>query len=222
MKEVIAAELYRAHDLALAGAAQFLIWEVPEVSLIQYTTTKSDHKKGVSRMPNPSKALNLQAPPEEVKARGNRSRTIFAAPNANNSLTLDDFQILKVIGRGSFGKVMLVRKKASGDLFAMKSRRKDALLEREQVEHTRTEKMILEHINHPFLVKLEYAFSTTKDLLRDGLYEGRRVVLPSEGSKDVPRGKSPVLRRSDLSRPGSSARAEHRVPRFEARKHPDG
>lgn len=164
LKEVIAAELYRAHDLALAGAAHFLIWEVPEVSLVQYATTKSDHKKGVTRMPNPAKAINLEAPPEEAKNRGNRSRTIFAAPNANNSVTLEDFQILKVIGRGSFGKVMLVRKKNSEGLYAMKSLRKDALLEREQVEHTRTEKMILEHINHPFLNKLEYAFSTPEKI----------------------------------------------------------
>jgi serum/glucocorticoid-regulated kinase 2 len=44
----------------------------------------------------------------------------------------------------------------------MKQLRKDALLEKEQVEHTKTEKMIMEHINHPFMVNLEFAFSTTE------------------------------------------------------------
>ena len=42
----------------------------------------------------------------------------------------------------------------------MKSLRKDALLERGQVEHTKTEKMIMEHVNHPFLVPLAYCFTT--------------------------------------------------------------
>jgi serum/glucocorticoid-regulated kinase 2 len=42
----------------------------------------------------------------------------------------------------------------------MKTLRKDALIEKDQVEHTKTEKMIMEHINHPFMVNLEFAFSS--------------------------------------------------------------
>ena len=43
-------------------------------------------------------------------------------------------------------------------MFAIKSLRKDELIDKEQIENTRTEKMILEHVNHPFLVNLAYAF----------------------------------------------------------------
>ena len=43
----------------------------------------------------------------------------------------------------------------------MKSLRKDALLERGQIEHTKTERMVMEHINHPFLVNLHFAFTTS-------------------------------------------------------------
>ena len=55
---------------------------------------------------------------------------------------------------------MLVEKKDTGNIYAMKSLRKDSLIEKGQVEHTKTEKMVMEHINHPFLTRLEFAFST--------------------------------------------------------------
>ena len=50
---------------------------------------------------------------------------------------------MKVIGRGSFGKVFLVQKKNTGEVYAMKSLRKDVILEYDQVESTRLEKDIL-------------------------------------------------------------------------------
>ena len=41
---------------------------------------------------------------------------------------------------------------------AMKAIRKEDIIKKDQLEHTKTEKMILEHINHPYLVNLIYAF----------------------------------------------------------------
>ena len=49
------------------------------------------------------------------------------------SVSLDDFSLLKVIGKGSFGKVMLVRKKDSGVLYAMKVLAKENIVKRNQV-----------------------------------------------------------------------------------------
>jgi serum/glucocorticoid-regulated kinase 2 len=66
----------------------------------------------------------------------------------------EDFELIKVIGRGSFGKVMMVRKKdGSPKIYAMKILRKKAIIERNQVEHTRAEREILEEVDHPFLSK---------------------------------------------------------------------
>mmetsp|Transcript_1401 Transcript_1401/g.1467 ORF Transcript_1401/g.1467 Transcript_1401/m.1467 type:complete len:559 (+) Transcript_1401:562-2238(+) len=79
-------------------------------------------------------------------------------------VTFDDFEIIKVIGRGSFGKVMLVEKKDNSKAYAMKTLRKDRLIEKDQVEHTRTEKHILESVRHPFLVGLEFAFQTPEKI----------------------------------------------------------
>lgn len=46
----------------------------------------------------------------------------------------------------------------------MKSISKDDIVKKEQIEHTKTEKIILEHVNHPFLVNLAYAFQTPQKL----------------------------------------------------------
>lgn len=78
---------------------------------------------------------------------------------------LDDFECLKVLGKGSYGKVMLVKKKDGGDtVFAMKMLKKEHVLKRNQVEHTKTERSVLEAVNHPFIVKLHYAFQTPTKL----------------------------------------------------------
>merc|ERR1719334_425204 len=76
----------------------------------------------------------------------------------------DDFEFLKVIGRGSFGKVMQVRKKDTGELFAMKILKKKALIAKHQVEHTNAERKILQSLQHPFLMHLRYAFQTEAKL----------------------------------------------------------
>ena len=82
---------------------------------------------------------------------------------------VDDFHLLKVLGKGAFGKVMLVQKRdaagrAEGPLLAMKSLRKQMVFERNQITHTATERAIVQHVQHPFLVKLVYAFQTAEKL----------------------------------------------------------
>lgn len=54
-----------------------------------------------------------------------------------------DFECVKVLGRGAYGKVMLVKKKSSGELFAMKSLRKEEMIEQGQVENVKSEKKVL-------------------------------------------------------------------------------
>ena len=80
------------------------------------------------------------------------------------SVSIDDFTLLKVIGKGSYGKVLLVRKNDTGELLAMKMLRKDHIARRNQIEHTRTERNVLEKVNHPYIVKLRYAFQNPKKL----------------------------------------------------------
>lgn len=63
-----------------------------------------------------------------------------------------------MIGRGAFGKVYLVRCKENGKLFAMKSIRKDIVIEHESVESLKVENLILKQVNHPFVIGMDYVF----------------------------------------------------------------
>ena len=57
-----------------------------------------------------------------------------------------------------------MKKKDGGKIYAMKSLRKEAIIKRKQVDHTRAEKNILQKIQHPFIVQLHYAFQTEDKL----------------------------------------------------------
>lgn len=78
--------------------------------------------------------------------------------------SLDDFTMLKVIGKGSYGKVCLVRHNTADAVYAMKILRKENVIKRNQIEHTKTERNVLEAVVHPFIVNLHYAFQTPTKL----------------------------------------------------------
>ena len=73
-------------------------------------------------------------------------------------VTMDDFKMLEVVGKGSFGKVILVQMKSTGKIYAMKILSKSTVVQRKQVTHTKAENSILQQIQHPFIIKLHYAF----------------------------------------------------------------
>lgn len=79
-------------------------------------------------------------------------------------ISVHDFEMIKMIGKGSFGEVMLVRKKDTKSLYAMKILDKRNIIRRNQVEHTITERRVLGRTKHPFIVTLHFAFQTGKKL----------------------------------------------------------
>ncbi|CAA2968894.1 serine threonine- kinase 2 19-like [Olea europaea subsp. europaea] len=62
---------------------------------------------------------------------------------------LEDFEVLKVVGQGAFGKVHQVRKKGTSEIYAMKVMRKDKIMEKNHAEYMKAERDILSQIDHP-------------------------------------------------------------------------
>jgi len=82
----------------------------------------------------------------------------------SQSLTIEDFELLKVIGKGSFGKVMQVRKKDTGRIYALKTIRKAHIVSRHEVTHTLAERTVLGQVTNPFIVGLKFSFQTADKL----------------------------------------------------------
>lgn len=80
-------------------------------------------------------------------------------------MSIDDFTMLKVLGKGAFGKVMLAKRKKTGEVFAIKILKKSMVLEKNELAHTLTESNILAKCQHPFLTELKFSFQTTDLLL---------------------------------------------------------
>merc|ERR1719347_2197845 len=79
-------------------------------------------------------------------------------------VTMEDFELMKGLGRGAFGKVVLCKEKGSGTMYAMKILKKTMVCDKNEVAHTLTENRVLQTIRHPFIVGLKYSF-TTEDRL---------------------------------------------------------
>ena len=86
---------------------------------------------------------------------------------SSSKVSIEDFKLLTVVGKGSFGKVFLAQKLTGldrGAVYAIKTLKKDVLHARGQLQHTRAEREILQAMHHPFIVSLKCAFQTPEKL----------------------------------------------------------
>ncbi|KRZ68677.1 Serine/threonine-protein kinase N2 [Trichinella papuae] len=82
---------------------------------------------------------------------------------STNAMTIDDFKLISVLGRGHFGKVILAKYRPNNNYFALKILKKADILSRDEVESLMAEKRIFEIVNrskHPFLINLYSCFQT--------------------------------------------------------------
>ena len=147
--------------------------EVEQKNIKQYITSKKDKKKNTATTKMEEKYLvdtnkylekndtiNEKELEDEKIEKKRKIGTIFSNHKTIKNVGVDDFKLIKVIGRGSYGKVCLVQFKQTNDLYAMKSLKKDVLLDDDQVESTLLEKSILQSLNYPFLVGMVFCFQT--------------------------------------------------------------
>ncbi|XP_077146678.1 protein kinase C iota type [Ranitomeya variabilis] len=103
---------------------------------------------------------NIDQDGEEKEARNSRD-----SDKPPSSLGLQDFDLLRVIGRGSYAKVLLVRLKKTERIYAMKVVKKELVNDDEDIDWVQTEKHVFEQAsNHPFLVGLHSCFQTESRL----------------------------------------------------------
>ena len=126
--------------------------------------------------------------------------SLIETNNEENDQTLtvkvsySDFQPLKLLGRGSFGEVLLVRLKATGKIYAMKILDKKILKIKKQQNHTKTERDLMVKINCPFIVNIKSAFQDDTNLylvsefMQGGdmffhLHDGQIIIFSNEKTK---------------------------------------
>ncbi|XP_042906252.1 serine/threonine-protein kinase Sgk2 isoform X3 [Parasteatoda tepidariorum] len=92
-------------------------------------------------------------------------KPVDLGPKEKKNVKPSDFEFLKVIGKGSFGKVLLAKHKVEHNVYAVKVLQKKMILKRNEKNHVMSERnVLLKNLHHPFLVGLHYAFQTPDKL----------------------------------------------------------
>ena len=132
--------------------------------------TEEEKKQWMQKLSHPipssaaGKLPTAHAKEESDEEGEDKATMVFSASATGKKVSVADFAVINVIGKGSFGKVYQVQKKDSGEIYAMKEMSKEVIERENLLEHTFAEKSILQRIDHPFVVALHYAFQTKEKL----------------------------------------------------------
>ena len=107
---------------------------------------------------------NNQSNQKQNPAENEKVETLIEDSSKKEGITFDSFEILSLLGAGSFGKVCKVRMKSTGKIYAMKILNKDFLTKNNMLKYAITECNILKKSSSPFIITLHYAFQTPDNL----------------------------------------------------------
>ncbi|CDW57914.1 serine:threonine protein kinase n2 [Trichuris trichiura] len=129
--------------------------------LVQSAAPSMDEKLRVSQE---MRRLEKEVLQLKLSTRGANSASSIGLPTAEQAMmTIADFKLVSVLGRGHFGKVILSRYRRDDNYYALKILKKADILARDEVESLMAEKRIFEIVNrskHPFLTNLYACFQT--------------------------------------------------------------
>ncbi|KAJ4960788.1 hypothetical protein NE237_020698 [Protea cynaroides] len=103
---------------------------------------------------------------EDVPLEDDVVRSLRTSPihSTKDRTSIDDFEIIKPISRGAFGRVFLAKKRITGDLFAIKVLKKADMIRKNAVESILAERDILISVRNPFVVRFFYSFTSRENL----------------------------------------------------------
>ena len=143
------------------------LWRVQcdasQVAVIQGRGHNSSQSVTPEQSLNPVPDISLTAEPILVTGAGGGGGA--SGKDKSNMVSLSDFDMIKVIGRGSYAKVLMVELKSTKRIYAMKVIKKELVTDDEDIDWVQTEKHVFETAsNHPFLVGLHSCFQTPSSL----------------------------------------------------------
>ena len=119
----------------------------------------------------PTEPTEVELPPSPI-ATHHPPTSLARVPSRKRlppkKVGVDDFEMMRVLGKGCAGKVLLVKYKRSGDLYALKAITKRHVLAHQELQHTLTEQAVLKRMSRenkdPFVVKLWWSFHDRDNL----------------------------------------------------------
>ncbi|KAA3476045.1 putative serine/threonine protein kinase IREH1 [Gossypium australe] len=123
---------------------------------LQFCELVEDEKLDISNT-----VIDEDAPLEDDVVRSLRTSPIHSSKDRTS---IDDFEIIKPISRGAFGRVFLAKKRTTGDLFAIKVLKKADMIRKNAVESILAERNILISVRNPFVVRFFYSFTCRENL----------------------------------------------------------
>ncbi|CAK81785.1 unnamed protein product (macronuclear) [Paramecium tetraurelia] len=138
------------------------------------------------------KQINNTTSTTMVNNSRTRKTSLESSPPKENVIGRHSFKFLYVIGKGGFGKVWRVEMRSNRQEYALKEMLKSKIISKRSVNSVMNEKYLLEHLKHPFLVNMHYAYQDREnlylvlDLLRGGdlrYHIGRNTRFSEEQTK---------------------------------------
>ncbi|KAF2074147.1 hypothetical protein CYY_004550 [Polysphondylium violaceum] len=139
--------------------------EMVTVTTITTTTTTTTKKNDEPKQQEQHKEEDNDDNSVKTQTQQNTNTTPSSATNTPTiKKNRSDFDFIKTIGKGSFGKVKLVIEKETGKGYAAKILNKKLIIKEKKAKYVNTEKTILDSLDHPNIVKLYYTFQDENDL----------------------------------------------------------
>ncbi|KAL2888059.1 cAMP-dependent protein kinase type 2 [Ceratocystis lukuohia] len=136
-----------------------------QTSHVAHPQVPAHHTQGTSQQKQQQQQQQIPQQSQQPQAQAQQQpAAVSEARVTKGKYTLQDFEIQRTLGTGSFGRVHLVQSKHNTRFYAIKVLKKAQVVRMKQVEHTNDERKMLGEVKHPFLITLWGTFQDPKNL----------------------------------------------------------